>query len=209
MNSAAAAAAPVAALIRLRLSLLLWDFLFIYLFLGVFCFRAPDPCACYEIQEAEQIDALCAIVLAPHPPCLFLTFSVCFSCFSFCLLCVLFLFCGGVREGVGEEEKEEEEERGGGDMVMRTWWSSRWACLLTAFQDEFQVLFLLAGNRKKDFFSPPEKVSIVYWFLCFCVSRFSSSSEQWVVERDEFIILFYFRPSSLCFLLDCGFAWYV
>lgn len=93
-------------------------------------------------------------------------------------------------------------------MVMRTWWSSRWAFLLTAFQDEFQVLFLLAGNRKKAFFPyPPEKVSNVYWFLCFCVSRFSSSSEQWVVERDGFIILFYFRPSGLCFLLDCGFAW--
>jgi hypothetical protein len=79
----------------------------------VFCFRAPDPCACYEIQETEQLDALCAIVFgAPPPgPFLFLIFSVCFSCFSFCLLCVLFLFRGGVRQGVGEEEEEEEEER--------------------------------------------------------------------------------------------------
>jgi hypothetical protein len=80
----------------------------------VFCFPAPDPCACYEIQETEQLDALCAIVFGATPrPFLFLIFSVCFSCFSFCLLCVLFLFRGGVREGVGEEEEEEEEEERG------------------------------------------------------------------------------------------------
>ncbi len=63
-------------------------------------------------------------------------------------------------------------------------------------------------TEKSSFFLVPlRKVSNVYWFLCFCVSRFSSSSEQLVVERDDFIILFYFRPSGLCFLLDCGFAW--
>jgi hypothetical protein len=33
----------------------------------VFWFRAPDPCACYEIQEAEQLDALCAIVFGAPP----------------------------------------------------------------------------------------------------------------------------------------------
>ncbi len=65
-----------------------------------------------RFRKLNSLMLFVQLFLAPPPPgpFLFLIFSVCFSCFSFCLLCVLFLFRGGVRQGVGEEEEEEEEE---------------------------------------------------------------------------------------------------
>jgi len=61
----------------------------------------------------------------PSPSLLVPNFQRLFFLFFFLSFVCLFLFRGGVREGVGEEEEEKKKGGGDGDMVMRTSWSSR------------------------------------------------------------------------------------